>query len=69
MVKKKLVIIGGGFAGSLVARNLEKEFNVTLIDTKPYFEFTPGILRTIVEPDHIKKVVIWLIIYRAYLLF
>lgn len=54
---KKVVIVGGGFAGAYVAQKLEKEeFNVTLIDCKDYFEYTPGILRTIVQPDHIKKI-------------
>lgn len=53
---KKVIIIGGGFAGSHIARKLEDRFDVTLIDSKDYFEFTPGILRTIVEPDYIKKV-------------
>jgi len=53
---KKVVVIGGGFAGSLIARKLEKHFNVTLIDSKNYFEFTPGILRTLVEPEHINKI-------------
>src|SRR3989344_4286946 len=53
---KKIVIIGGGFAGAYIAKNLEDKFDVSLIDTKDYFEFTPGILRTIVEPKHVKKV-------------
>ena len=53
---KKVVIIGGGFAGAYIARELEKDFDITLIDSKDYFEFTPGILRTIVEPEHIKKI-------------
>lgn len=53
---KKVVIIGGGFAGVYVARALEQTFEVTLIDTKNYFEFTPGILRTIVEPQHMNKI-------------
>lgn len=55
---KKLVVIGGGFTGALIAKTLENQglFNVTLIDTKNYFEFTPSILRTIVEPSHIKKI-------------
>lgn len=56
MKKKKVVIIGGGFAGSFAAKKLEKDFSVTLIDTKDYFEFTPGILRTIVEPAHLRKI-------------
>ncbi|MBS3081281.1 FAD-dependent oxidoreductase [Candidatus Pacearchaeota archaeon] len=55
-MKKKLVIVGGGFAGALIAKKLETKFNVILIDTKDYFEFTPGILRTLVQPSHIKKI-------------
>lgn len=55
---KKVIVIGGGFAGALTAKKLEKkkDFKVTIIDTKNYFEFTPSILRTIVEPEHIKKI-------------
>ncbi len=53
---KKIIILGGGFAGAYCARNLEKKFEVTLIDAKDYFEFTPAVLRTIVEPDHIHKI-------------
>lgn len=53
---KKVVVIGGGFAGAYIARHLENDFSVTLIDTKDYFEFTPGILRTIVHTQHMKKI-------------
>ena len=53
---KKVVIIGGGFAGAYAARRLERDFDVTLIDTKDYFEFTPGILRTIVDTEHMNKI-------------
>ena len=55
-MKKKVVIIGGGFAGSSIAKCLEKDFEVVLIDSKGYFEFTPGVLRTIVEPEHMDKI-------------
>src|SRR3989338_3106921 len=55
-MKKRVVIIGGGFAGSTAARKLENDFDVTLIDAKDYFEFTPSVLRTLVEPKHIKKI-------------
>ncbi|MDP3734270.1 MAG: FAD-dependent oxidoreductase [Nanoarchaeota archaeon] len=61
---KKVVIIGGGFAGSYAAKKLQRDFDVTLIDTKDYFEFTPSILRTIVEPKHIKKIQV---LHRHYL--
>jgi apoptosis-inducing factor 2 len=53
---KKLVIIGGGFAGSYIAKKLEGKLDVTLIDNKDYFEFTPSILRTIIDPSHAKKI-------------
>ena len=53
---KRVVIIGGGFAGSLIAKGLENFFSTILIDTKDYFEFTPVILRTLVEPEHLKKI-------------
>ncbi len=53
---KKLVVIGGGFAGSKIAKALEGKFETILIDSKDYFEFTPGVLRTLVEPEHIKKI-------------
>lgn len=53
---KKLIIIGGGFAGSKIAKELENNFKTTLIDGKNYFEFTPGILRTLVNPEHGEKI-------------
>lgn len=53
---KKVLIIGGGFAGSYCARNLESRFDVTMVDTKDYFEFTPSVLRTLVEPSHSAKI-------------
>lgn len=53
---KKLIIIGGGFAGTLIAKKLENSFETVLIDNKDYFEYTPGILRTIVEPKILKKI-------------
>lgn len=54
--RKKIIVVGGGFCGARVAQKLQKSFDVTLIDTKGYFEYTPGILRTIVEPNHFKKI-------------
>ncbi len=63
---KKVVIAGGGFAGALIAKALDKDsvFNVTLIDAKDYFEFTPGVLRSIVDPLHLKKIQV---LHSAYL--
>ena len=53
---KRLIIIGGGFAGAYIAKKLQKKFATTLIDTKDYFEFTPSVLRTLVEPEHAAKI-------------
>ena len=53
---KKLIIIGGGFAGAKIAKSLENYLETTLIDSKDYFEFTPGVLRTIINPNHLKKI-------------
>ncbi len=55
---KKIVIIGGGFAGTHAAKKLEKlkKFKVTLIDTKEYFEFTPSILKAITCPACLNKI-------------
>ncbi len=53
---KKVVVIGGGFAGAYVANALQKEFAVTLIDTKDYFEFTPSVLRALVDPRVVKHI-------------
>ena len=61
---KKIIILGGGFAGALAARKLENDFEVTLIDTKDYFEFTPSVLRTIVEPEHVAQIQV---LHRQYL--
>ncbi|CAO3685146.1 unnamed protein product [Rhizopus stolonifer] len=48
-----VVIIGGGFTGFTVASILDQmpRFYVTLIDTKDSFEYTPGIVKKIVNPD------------------
>eukprot|EP01111_Echinosteliopsis_oligospora_P010914 TRINITY_DN3483_c0_g1_i1.p1 TRINITY_DN3483_c0_g1~~TRINITY_DN3483_c0_g1_i1.p1 ORF type:complete len:398 (+),score=89.09 TRINITY_DN3483_c0_g1_i1:121-1314(+) len=53
--RRKVVVIGGGFAGTCAAQMLEDFYQVTLIDTKEYFEFTPSVLRTIVDPAHVKR--------------
>lgn len=52
---KRVVVIGGGFAGATVAKKLKDKCDLTLIDTEDFFEYTPGILRVLVDPDHYKK--------------
>ncbi|KAL3520917.1 hypothetical protein ACH5RR_019066 [Cinchona calisaya] len=51
MEKKRVVVIGGGVAGSLAARTLQNYADVYLIDAKDYFEITWASLRSMVEPS------------------
>ncbi len=53
---KKVVIIGGGFVGSYIARKLEDIFEVILIDNKKYFEFTPSTLELVVSSKLKEKI-------------
>lgn len=46
--RKKVVVIGGGFAGMQAVFDLSKTCEVTLVDTKAYFEYTPGALSAMV---------------------
>eukprot|EP01113_Clastostelium_recurvatum_P014808 TRINITY_DN1810_c0_g1_i2.p1 TRINITY_DN1810_c0_g1~~TRINITY_DN1810_c0_g1_i2.p1 ORF type:complete len:1881 (-),score=513.21 TRINITY_DN1810_c0_g1_i2:37-5679(-) len=52
-LKHRVVIVGGGFAGSCLARRLGvlKRIEITLIDNKTYFEHTPSILRELVYQE------------------
>lgn len=54
--KKRLVIVGGGYAGVYAATYLEHLFETILIDPKHYFEFTPSKLRSLVEPQKCQQI-------------
>ena len=60
-----IVIIGGSFAGLTCARHIHKHYNdqnytdkleVIIIEPNHYFEYTPGILRCFVTPDHYNSI-------------
>ena len=55
----KIIILGGGFCGTLVARNLEKKLpdaEIILIDKKDYFEFSPSIHKVIFNSKYFNKI-------------
>ncbi|KAL8154107.1 hypothetical protein V2J09_011867 [Rumex salicifolius] len=54
----RVVIVGGGIAGSLIAKTLQSDSHLTLIDSKDYFEITWTQLRNKVEPSFAEKSVI-----------
>lgn len=51
--KARVLVIGAGFSGLLAARDLAKKFDVTVVDAKEFFEYTPGILRAYAKPCHL----------------
>lgn len=50
----KVVVAGGGFCGSMVAKRLDSrpDIDVTLIDEKEYFEYYPSLPKLITDPDY-----------------
>ncbi|MBS3781770.1 MAG: FAD-dependent oxidoreductase [Candidatus Thermoplasmatota archaeon] len=54
----KLVIAGGGFCGSILAKKFDSrdEFDTTLIDENGFFEFYPTLPRLLTDPDYESKV-------------
>lgn len=60
-MKSKVLVVGGGFAGRAAVQILDahaKNLQVIHIDQKPFFEFTPSILRCIVQPAHHEQIIV-----------
>ena len=51
--RKRVVIVGASFGGLACARMLRRDFDVTIVDQHDWFEYTPGILRLFVKPQHL----------------
>ncbi|KAJ4826840.1 hypothetical protein Tsubulata_023660 [Turnera subulata] len=56
--RKKVVVVGGGVGGSLLAYTIQNFADVVLIDQKEYFEIPWSSLRSVVEPSFAEKAVI-----------
>ncbi|KAK1299744.1 hypothetical protein QJS10_CPB13g01482 [Acorus calamus] len=57
--KKKVVIVGGGIAGGLLAKSIQFNCDVTLIDPKEYFEIPWAELRNKVEPSFAERAIVY----------
>lgn len=55
---KNVVVIGGGVAGSLLAKSLQFDSNLLLIDPKEYYDIPWTDLRSMVEPTFAEKTLI-----------
>ena len=56
----RIIILGGGFCGSRIARKLEKQKNieVVLIDKKTYFEYSPSLWKLFINPENHRKYIV-----------
>ncbi|KAK4286312.1 hypothetical protein QN277_002883 [Acacia crassicarpa] len=57
-MEKKVVIIGGGVAGAVLVKTLQNHADVTLIDSKEYFEIPWATLRAMVEQSFAERIVV-----------
>lgn len=56
--KPRVVVVGGGVAGAVLAKTLQFDADVVLIDPKEYFEIPWAELRSTVEPSFAERAVI-----------
>ena len=58
---KVCIVVGGAFGGlacihHLLATTRAEELDIVLVEPKDFFEYTPGVLRAFVEPEHLKRI-------------
>ncbi|TYI48691.1 hypothetical protein E1A91_D13G264400v1 [Gossypium mustelinum] len=56
--KRRVVVVGGGIAGSILARSIQFNADLTLIDPKEYLEIKWAQLRSKVEPSFAERAVV-----------
>jgi NADH:ubiquinone reductase (H+-translocating) len=56
----RIIILGGGFCGSQLAKRLDKKKNieVVLIDKKEYFEYSPNLWKLLLDPESHNKYIV-----------
>jgi len=56
----KVIILGGGFCGSWVAKKLDsvKDLDVVIIDTKEHFEYTPSIWKLLTDASYQQRIIV-----------
>lgn len=54
-MRPRLIVIGGGYVGTAVARALERELDVTLIEPREAFVHSPAMIRALVRPELLER--------------
>lgn len=56
----RVVVVGGGFCGSLVAKRLHsrRDIELTMIDSKPYFEYCPSLAKVLFRSSYQEKITV-----------
>ena len=54
----KVIVVGGGYSGAAVAKLLDREFDVTLIEKQETFFHNVGALRAAVDPSWLERIFI-----------
>ena len=57
-MKKSIVIVGGGYLGSTVAKNLDRHADVTLIEQRSHFAHASALIRSIAVPKMLDQALI-----------
>ncbi|CAL5024012.1 unnamed protein product [Urochloa decumbens] len=57
--KARVVVVGGGVAGSLVAKSMQGDADVVLLDPKEYLEIPWAELRSMVQPSFAERSLIY----------
>jgi len=55
--RKRLLVIGCGPAGIMVAKAMHRRYSTTVMEPKDFFEFTPGVLRGLVAESEMSRLV------------
>ena len=58
MNRKRLAIVGGGYLGSDLAKSLDGEMDVTLIERSTHFTHAPAMIRAMVDPSLLDQALI-----------
>ncbi len=58
MPRKKIVIVGGGYVGAEVAKELDAHADVTLIEQREAFVQPPAAIRALVDPSLLDQIIL-----------